>query len=602
MARLLLGGSAPPRRIIDPSAGAGGLLIAVLQELLRAGVSKKETLRHVQRLHGVELDPVARELACLMIWLTAGEPSVTPSLIGQQVVVGNAITREWWSAELFDALIMNPPWESLRERSACVRTPDAVARKQTLKRLLHEEVGHPDLPPIYSAHGRGDRNLFKAFTELAPHLLADGGRITALLPGAWSSDLGTAPLRRLYLSQLRLERWTSFENRRGYFPIDGRYKFGVLVGERTSAGTDAFGVRGFALEASDMQRRHTSIRRGDLGVIGGAAESIPDVTSSVERRMMIEYRRRGVGLFALDGPFGSVRYRREIDLTEDRKRGEFHRIDQLDAAPRRGGFWATGDGRRLVPLVEGRMISQYDFFAKTWVEGSGRTARWSWSNGHRLRECRPQYLIEPKPSNEVRIAICDVTSATNTRTVLASWVPPAWPCGNTAPVLIFASERYALAALAVLNSMVFDWFARRVVAGLHLNRFYLDAMAWPRVDCPDIDLLAQAGALLTSLSPRYHALTQPRLSIPPLQAGFLEAHTLIEVTVAKGYKLSTSSLREVFSPSSSDRRGLWRHFVADPHASEIAQATLRSLGSTTPRQDILRSRDSIRGRSAHSAC
>jgi hypothetical protein len=314
------------------------------------------------------------------------------------------------------------------------------------------------------------------------------------------------------------------------------------------------------------------------------AESIPDVTSASERRLMIEYRRRGVEFFSSRGPFGSIAYRRELDLTEDRKRRAFYRLDELGGLAWGDGRWrATGRGP-LVPLVEGRMVSQYEFFAKNWVQGAGRTAKWSWSNGHRLRECRPQYVIEPKSGVEARIAICDVTSATNTRTVLATWVPPAWRCGNTAPVLLFASEREALAALAVLNSMVFDWFARRVVAGLHLNRFYLEAMAWPRIDSAEIDTLAQAGALLTSLSPRYRDLHGARLSVSPLEVDYVDAHTLVEMTVAEGYGLSDGDLRHVFSPSLADRRGLWRYFASDPHATAIVRATRQGLSSAARRR------------------
>jgi hypothetical protein len=335
-------------------------------------------------------------------------------------------------------------------------------------------------------------------------------------------------------------------------------------------------VRAFAADAIETQRRHTRLSRADLSVVGGVAESFPDLTSASERRLLIKYRRRGARFFAPDGPFGSVRYRREVDLTEGRKRGRFHRFDVLAPTALGDGQWRKRGHGLLVPLLEGRMVSQYDFFAKSWISGTGRTAKWSWSNGHGLGECRPQYVMRPNVGVEPRIAICDVTSATNTRTVLASWVPPAWPCGNTAPVLVFDTERHALAALAVLNSMVFDWFARRVVAGLHLNRFYLDAMAWPRLAAAEVDSLAAAGARLTALSPRYTKLGGEKLLTTPLADDYVATHTLIEVAVARGYGLSRLDLEGMFSASLSDRRGLWRHFAADPHAAAIASATCAS--------------------------
>jgi N-6 DNA Methylase len=571
MAKSLLSQPSIPRRIIDPAAGAGGLLVAVLRQLRAMSATSSEIRGHVRRLYGVEIDPIARELACLAIWLAAGDSRITPASIGEQIVVDNAVTRDWWVDEPYDALIMNPPWDSLRHAPLPGET-SAEVRRATVARLLVEAGGASGLPPLYSAQGRGDGNLYKAFVELAPHLLSERGRLTALLPGAWSSDLGTASLRRFYLTHLNLERWTSFENRRGYFPIDSRYKFGIMTGHRSSAGTTSFRTLGFAEDAMDLRRQHTRIGRHELRALGGASETVPDLTSTAERRLLMHYHRAGSPLFGGETPLGMAVYRREVDLTEDRKRGHFHRLSDLVVTPVGDGSWIDSSDKPLVPLVEGRMVGQYEFFAKSWVSGAGRTASWSWANGHGIAHCCPQFLAAPRSPEQVRIAICDVTSATNTRTVLATWVPRAWPCGNTAPVIVFESERQALAGLAVLNSMVFDWFARRLVAGLHLNRFYLETMRWPALTEGDIDQLASAASFLTSLSPRYRGVAEPRLTQRPAAVAYLDAHTLIEQTVAHGYGLDGDSLATVFSTSPEVRRGLWRHFVADPHAMSVVEA------------------------------
>ena len=197
-----------------------------------------------------------------------------------------------------------------------------------------------------------------------------------------------------------------------------------------------------------------------------------------------------------------VRYDRELDLTEDLKLGRFDRLENLDVTRTGPDTWTTPDGQILKPLVEGRMVGQYDPIEKSWIAGRGRTADWRYNNGHRLADCQPQYLAPASPARTQRVAIYDVTSATNRRTVLAAWVPHTWPCGNTAPVLVFDTEQRALAALAILNSMVFDWQARRIVAGLHLNRFYLEAMSWPELDDDAADRLADRARELLVLQPR----------------------------------------------------------------------------------------------------
>jgi predicted RNA methylase len=570
MARLLLRGRVPGS-VVDPACGAGGLLVAVLAELQCQRPNESELRAHVERLHGVELDPLARELACLMIWLQAGVPSVTPQAVAERVVTANAITRDWLADEPYDALIMNPPWESLRGHAGA--DTEELGRDETAARLAAQEAGADGLPPLFSAQGRGDRNLYKAFVELAPHLLSEGGRLVALIPGAWSSDLGTAPLRKMYMRHMAVERWTSFENRQGYFQIDGRYKFGVLTATRNAGGTTVFRTRGFASDASELGRGHVAVRAADLEALGGAAAILPDLVSAQERSTMLRYLKHGHHLFDPAGPFGPVRYERELDMTLDRKLGAFTHVTDANAAPTGDGRWVDRDGREMAPLVEGRMVAAFEFHAKNWHGGAGRTAEWTWSNGHRLGECQPQFLAPLRDPSPARVAICDVTSATNTRTVLATWVPSTWSCGNTAPVIVFESEREALAATAVMNSMVFDWLARRIVSGLHLNRFYLDALVWPALSDETVDNLAALAASLMARSPRYRDLAD-RPSIQPSDSEYVDAHVAIELAVAQGYRLRSRELIGIFSPDPKDRRGFWRYFASDPHSNEVAAACL----------------------------
>src|SRR5581483_2502109 len=129
-----------------------------------------------------------------------------------------------------------------------------------------------DLPPLFSAQGTGDRNLFKAFVELAPHLVRDGGRFGALIPAAFASDLGMAPLRARYFNHFQLESWTSFENLRRHFPIDGRYKFGILVGSRSMRGTSSIAIRSFATEPHEVSAEHVILTTQMIKKLGGESQ------------------------------------------------------------------------------------------------------------------------------------------------------------------------------------------------------------------------------------------------------------------------------------------------------------------------------------------
>lgn len=562
-------------RILDPAAGTGSLLLAA-QRLMLADASTREDRRvRTLSLYGVEVDPNARELACLLLWIESHGDAPLGE-IAARVVVDNALTKNWRLEEPFDAVIMNPPWESLRHG----RSDEALdsQRNMALERLRVASPGADFLPPLFTRQGKGDYNLYKMFVELAPHLLARCGRLAVLIPSAFASDLGMSELRTLYFAEMRIERWTSFENLSGYFSIDSRYKFAIMQAVRDRSGTDALEIRSFASVASEVEAPHVTISRSERLRLGGPSGMIPEIYSRQELEVFDHMLKCGTPLLGPETTFGSVSYRREVDLTLDRKRGRFVRLDECNLRHvSTDGLFTVQTNQsfeQLVPLLEGRMISHYDFFSKSWIAGNGRTAQWTYTDRSSLQSCRPQFLIEPLPGpDSVRVALCDVTSATNTRTVMAAWVPPTWTCGNTAPTLRFESSWLALAATAVLNSMTFDWLTRRVVSGLHLNKFYLESLVWPTLTEELIDKLAEESLALQLANPRYIDLDVKNCLAANRQKtmanDYVDSHATIERIVAFGFGLTKSMLEEVLSDQPADRRGLWRHFASDPHAGAI---------------------------------
>lgn len=596
---------------IDPSAGHGALLLALLDAMIASGTPVREA---INCLHGVELDPHARELCCLTLWLKAAHHSIGFHEIASRVVLGNALTANWmaeqgsstlfatsaipnsdhdltftWETTFpkvfdaggFDLVVANPPWESLRHFHSA-DPEDWIQREATRSRLATPTDTGRELPLLYSAQGRGDKNLYKGFTELFPHLLAQEGCVVALLPGAFSSDFGMQDIRQRYLDHMALERWTSFENLEGYFPIDGRYKFGILVAVRNKTGTRNFEARFMARDAKEAasSNGHLVLSPHHITKLGGPSKMFPEVSNRYELGILERAFDHGSGFFDPDGSFGPVAYRRELDLTTDRKAGRFVHVRQAQREgfrPLRTGAWSNGS-RALVPLIEGRMISSWDFFEKSWISGRGRTSRWR-INDAPLSFCQPQFLAPGVETNECRLAICDVTSATNTRTMRATWVP-SWPCGNTAPVLIAASRVQGLSLLAVLNSMTFDWLLRRLAAGLHLNRFYLEAVPVPRVSSADSTKLATFAAT-SMLKSRCRGLARREVAGLKHLAAAVPIPTAgeVEAIVAGGYGLEADDMRRVMDTSTEDRKGLWRFFAANPDAIGVAEEGINRLAA-----------------------
>jgi hypothetical protein len=126
--------------------------------------------------------------------------------------------------------------------------------------------------------------------------------------------------------------------------------------------------------------------------------------------------------------------------------------------------------------------------------------------------------------------------------------------------------------------MTFDWLTRRVVSGLHLNKFYLESLVWPKLTEELIDTLAEESLTLLSANPRFMDLNMKNdlavISDKVVTKDYIDSHATIERIVASGFELTRSMLEEVLSDRPADRRGLWRHFASDPHAGAVRAALI----------------------------
>jgi hypothetical protein len=103
------------------------------------------------------------------------------------------------------------------------------------------------------------------------------------------------------------------------------------------------------------------------------------------------------------------------------------------------------------------------------------------------------------PMNAPRIAFRDVTSPTNTRTMLCCLVPPNVALVHPAPYLVrrAGTELDEAYLLGVLSSRIFDWYTRRIVE-LHMTYELLERMPVPRPVVTDpirLRIIQIAGSL-----------------------------------------------------------------------------------------------------------
>ena len=95
--------------------------------------------------------------------------------------------------------------------------------------------------------------------------------------------------------------------------------------------------------------------------------------------------------------------------------------------------------------------------------------------------------------SQARIAFHDVTQKDNSRTVVASLVPPNVFLTNKAPYLAFAvgDNRDRAACLGIMNSLPFDWQARRFTE-VNLNFFILEGLVVPDLGDEDFEVISRS--------------------------------------------------------------------------------------------------------------
>jgi hypothetical protein len=144
-----------------------------------------------------------------------------------------------------------------------------------------------------------------------------------------------------------------------------------------------------------------------------------------------------------------------------------------------------------------------------------------------------------------RVAFRDVSRATDSRTVRACLVPPEVFLTNKAPYLAFAvgDDRARAACLGIMNSLPFDWQARRFVE-INLNFFILEGLVVPHLDDGDLAAVAASAARLSCADERFAELAGAvGVEVGPLPGDERERLRVeIDARVARAWSLTAEDL------------------------------------------------------------
>jgi hypothetical protein len=204
-----------------------------------------------------------------------------------------------------------------------------------------------------------------------------------------------------------------------------------------------------------------------------------------------------------------------FDMTNDSQL--FRTREQLETggAILDGNVFTRG-AESWLPLYEAKMVDFYDH----------RRAHVVLSATAAVRQAQPEYLTSAAHENpdelplprcwvansevDSRLAgwdrdwlvgLCDITSATNERTVIPSLIPRAGVGNNLPLVLALGQSPDVVATLVgVLSSFPADYVARFKVGGVHLNFFLVEQFAVPGPGVFDGEILGFMTARLLELT------------------------------------------------------------------------------------------------------
>jgi hypothetical protein len=322
------------------------------------------------------------------------------------------------------------------------------------------------------------------------------------------------------------------------FDSEPRYTVALVGAEaRTPAVSHLVRVAGVAASIADWERQSASEGVELPESSFGPGRTVPLVRDDAEAELLARIRRGDA--FPL-GPGG---------------RWQCFGVQELNETFDRGLWARASEG---LPLWKGESFDQYA------PHGSeARVCPLSEKVLRKIRKARPgggSLIAEtvPVPArsqavrrelDRARVAFRDVSRATDSRTVRACLVPQGVLLSNTGPYLAFVAggPREQAACLGVMNSLPFDWQARRFVE-THLNFFVLEGLRLPPLSDDDFDAIVRAAAVLSCVDERFADFAAATGVEPKELPGDDRERLRVEIDarVAQAWDLSVEDLTLIF--------------------------------------------------------
>ncbi len=409
----------------------------------------------------------------------------------------------------------------------------------------------------YQLQGVGDTDLYQLFCERYSHLVRQEGRLGVVLPRTAFLAEGARGFREWLFGQTTVSKVDYLLNaKRWAFDMEPRYTVALLTGQRsTPYELTTFRITGPSSSLREFQEvtrsQGVSIPASSLG----SAKVVPLLPSQIHSNLLTKIR-GGVQFDCLQNPQSTTTATGRAAASHLVPYAELHETQQR-------ALFSHSQG---VAVWKGRSFDQYD------PHGNEPAGYCVWDevldfvHNKRMRSrvfksiFPSTFLSNPDthPINHCRIAYGHVTNRTNSRTMNACIVPPRTPLTNAAPYLVFSGWNALpqAAVLGVINSVTFDWLARRYVE-MNFNHFILNMLTFPPPDNTPWVRIGRLAARLSCVDERFYEFSiGAEVEYGPLtdvQRNDMRAE--IDALVARAYGLAEDELRFIFTDFTEDAVG-----------------------------------------------
>ena len=260
-------------RICDPAMGSGHFINAALNVLATEYLAAFNRVNYQNQsmtlqdakikvlhncIYGVDINPRANKLTKMSLWLESAQAGSKLENLENQIITFNSIYLNKAKAETtrklpekflrtlnrgFDAILTNPPWESLKINEDQFFNPYIIDLNKNSssdeKKKLREKLllRRPDLQTSFNNYVKNidnmrkfvnenylfqkveiegfstamaEDNLYKIFLELSLNLTKADGKLGIIIPSGILGDIGTSTLRRHLLNNNNIENIIAF--------------------------------------------------------------------------------------------------------------------------------------------------------------------------------------------------------------------------------------------------------------------------------------------------------------------------------------------------------------------------------------------------------